>query len=33
LFYVKSKEAQFNPQYGEHDPRYIENFWYSPTNW
>src|SRR6266849_4733994 len=27
LFYVKSKEAKFTPQYGEHDPQYIENFY------
>ncbi len=27
LFYVKSKEAKFNPQYGLHDPSYIENFY------
>src|SRR5712692_8803008 len=24
LFYVKSREAKFNPQYGLHDPKYIE---------
>src|SRR6266536_1244424 len=27
LFYVKSKEAKFTPQYGRHDPQYIENFY------
>jgi len=27
LFYVKSKDAKFTPQYGEHDPHYIENFY------
>src|SRR5947207_333414 len=27
LFYVKSKEAKFIPQYGQHDPTYIENFY------
>lgn len=27
LFYVKSKEAQFSPQYGEHDPEYIAKFY------
>jgi site-specific DNA-methyltransferase (adenine-specific) len=27
LFYVKSKEAKFCPQYGLHDPQYIENFY------
>jgi len=27
LFYVKSKEAKFRPQYGKHDPNYIENFY------
>ena len=24
---MKSNKAQFTPQYGEHDPRYIENFY------
>lgn len=27
LFYVKSTEAQFIPQYGPYDPKYIENFY------
>lgn len=27
LFYVKSKEAKFTPQYGLHDPAYVENFY------
>lgn len=27
LFYVKSKEAVFVPQYGAHDPTYIEKFY------
>ena len=27
LFYAKSKEAKFNPQYGEHDPEYLETFY------
>src|SRR2546428_3531663 len=27
LFYGKSKAAIFHPQYGEHDPQYIENFY------
>ena len=27
LFYVKSKETKFSPQYGLHDPSYIENFY------
>jgi site-specific DNA-methyltransferase (adenine-specific) len=27
LFYVKSKEAKFKPQYAEHDKSYIENFY------
>jgi len=27
LFYAQSKDAKFLPQYGEHDPKYIENFY------
>jgi len=27
LFYAKSKDAKFNPQYGIHDPKYVENFY------
>ncbi len=27
LFYAKSKEALFNPQYTEHDPSYVERFY------
>lgn len=27
LFYVKSKAESFTPQYGEHDPSYIEKFY------
>src|SRR5262249_18188170 len=27
LFYVKSKEARFSPQYGQHDPDYIAKFY------
>lgn len=27
LFYVKSKEAKFRPQYGLHDPEYLEKFY------
>src|SRR5437588_6892194 len=27
LFYAKTKETKFNPQYGIHDPKYIENFY------
>ena len=27
LFYAKSKDANFTPQFGEHDPKYIENFY------
>ena len=27
LFYVKSKEAKFCPQYGLHDPQYLEKFY------
>jgi len=27
LFYVKSKEAKFNPQYGQHDPNYLAKFY------
>src|SRR6266852_5052272 len=27
LFYAKSKDAKFNPQYGLHDPEYVEKFY------
>lgn len=27
LFYVKSKDAQFQPQFAEHDPDYLEKFY------
>ena len=27
LFYTKSKDTVFNPQYGKHSPEYIENFY------
>ncbi len=27
LFYAKSREAKFNPQYGLHDPEYVEKFY------
>ena len=27
LFYVKSDKAQFRPQYGEHDPEYVQKFY------
>jgi site-specific DNA-methyltransferase (adenine-specific) len=27
LFYAKSRQTRFIPQYGPHDPKYIENFY------
>lgn len=32
LFYVKSSEATFTPQYGEHDPEYVKKFYRHDDN-
>lgn len=32
LFYARSKHSQFHPQYGPHDPTYIENFYRHDDN-